>query len=446
MRVLKFGGSSISVEGLERMQKIVSSYLDIDEKVIIIFSAMQKTTDLLYKTAIEGKDKLSEIKENHMKILKELSLPLDLLDPEFDFLKTTVDELNSNPLASHQACKKIKIIGSGEVLSTKFIAEYFSNKFDKVKRVSALRFIQNVNKGSDIDPHTLTIPGEFKADPKIIQNLMGDNNIMITQGFIARTVDDRMCIMTRSGSDTSACLIGSVIGCPVEIWTDVSGVYTSDPRIVPTAQVIPNLSYDICQEISVMGSHVIHPLAIKPCKEANVEIFIKNTRKPDDLGTRISREDCHKDIYAISLQKNISVIQVSSLDMWNHSGFAGRFFAFFSKYEIDINIITTSSDTITITTESNKENSPEKLDKLYVDLVRNFTDVKYYPNQTIVSLIGNNLLVKEKEINKKIIKIVDAYESKLSVFQMGSNRKYLSYGFDHEIAIIFSKELHEALF
>lgn len=446
MRVLKFGGSSISIEGLKRMKKIISSHLDNGEKIIIVFSAMQDTTDLLYKTAVDGKNMLNEIKENHIKIIKELSLPLDLLDPEFDFLKETVDDLNSNPLASHQTCKKIQIIGSGEILSTKFITEYFSSNFSKVKRISALRFIQNVNKVTDIDPHTLTIHGEFKADSKIIYNLMADSNIMITQGFIARTADDRMCIMTRSGSDTTACLIGAAIGCSVEIWTDVSGIYTSDPRIVPFAKVINNLSYDICQEISVMGSHVIHPLAIKPCKEAKVDIFIKNTRKPDDIGTRISCENYYKDVYAISLQKNISVIQVSSLDMWNHSGFSGRFFSFFSKYEIDINIITTSSDTITITTESNNENSPEKLDKLYNDLIKNFTNVKYYPNQTIVSLIGNDLLIKDKEINEKIIKIVNMYEYGLSVFQMGSNRKYLSYGFNHDTAINFSRALHKEIF
>ena len=397
--VLKFGGSSLTVDGIHNIKNIVTKKIMNGYKVIIVLSAIQKTTNLLLKTAIDGDDQLDSIKELHTNLLAQLELDKHLLNEDFDQIYELTRQLNSNPLDPEHWSKKIQIIGSGECLSSKLMHAFLNKHLGKTILLNALRFVSNENNSSKIDRHTLMIPGRFDSDGVIIKNLIKDYSIAVTQGFIGKTQDDRMCIMGRSGSDATASLIGSSIGAPVEIWTDVAGIYTGDPRIIHTAKVIKQVSYEICQEISTMGSHVIHPLAIEPCREKGIPIMIKNTKEPDLHGTIITSHisPTSHSAFAVSVQRKITIFEVRTIDMWNQFGFAAKLFGYFGKYEIDVNIITTSNDSISVTTE---EKNIKKMLKLENNLKKEFSSVKRYSNYDLVTVISKNIFVSDEALNK----------------------------------------------
>lgn len=429
MKVLKFGGSSITPLGLSNMCKIIEE--NKDNKLILVFSAIKNITNLLYETANRGNTCFNEIRNIHIKMLEELELDLDLLDEEFKIMYDLIEELNTNPIDTFHSIKKIKIIGFGEILSTKIIYNYLKNIFENIKLLNSLRFIMNENNHKDIDKSTLSMGGEFYCDNEVLLNLIRDNQISIVQGFIAKTQDEYMCLMSRSGSDTTASLIGSSLKAPVEIWTDVSGIFTGDPRIIPNAKIIDKVSYDICQEISTMGSHVIHPLSIEPCKKNNIKMSIRNTYDYNNSGTDIS--SITNKIYAISLQKNIKIIEIKSLNMWNQSGFVSKIFKHFDKYEIDINIIITSFNSVSITTE---EQNINKLFKLRNDLEKEFDHINYEEEYCLVSLIGNDLFMITNDVYSK-------YENDILFYHPSTNRMSISFAIKNKLCNSFARDLHD---
>ena len=251
--------------------------------------------------------------------------------------------------------------------------------------------------------------------------------------------------LSRGGSDTTASLVAEALNAKrLEIWTDVNGIYSSDPNTVRGTNLVHIIGYDLCQELAAMGAKLLHPYSIKPCQKKKIPIIIKNTYGVNDEGKNTvisSRCEVENDeIVAITNQKNITVYDIKSLDMWNNYGFLHDIFGIFSSYKIDINIIITSQFSVRVTTD---DDNPSKIYNVAKVLEKKYM-VKLNRNCNIVSIVGYNIstnakISKAQEIVKKM------GDDDVHIIHYSSNNLTLSYVVNTEIAGELTQKLHDFL-
>ena len=439
--VLKFGGTSMCKRGYDTILQQVK--LNNDYKIIIVVSAIQKTTNKLeqiiyqYNTSI-----IDDIRSDHIALANSLGVCTDKLNICIDNLRTDVNMLHQDATVNIVE-QRIKILSYGEILSSIILHNFLQHMSINNVLLNAKLFIKSEHAHTKIDPYNLTISGEFKCHNNILLQLFNNEcNVYVTQGFIASTADCYSCLLSRSGSDTSASLIGASLKADrVEIWTDVNGLYTADPNSLPEALLIKEVNYSIAQEISASGSTVIHPFCSVPCQKDNVPIWIRNTFDPDNSDFTIINNKIDTDptcIYSISCQKNVTVFKIEALDMWNNFGFVSDIFNIFSTYSVDVNIITTSLISVTTTTE---EKSDEKKRLVFKKLKCKYPSVEMIENCNMVSIIGNDI-----QSNLKLAKINEIIaglgKNLLYIKHESSNRLNLSLVVDNSITYKLIKELH----
>lgn len=274
---------------------------------------------------------------------------------------------------------KSEIIGYGEILSTLLFHIYLKTNKIKNKLLNSYNYIYSKKEIYQCNSQT-----EFYC--KDLSNEIDTNvKIYIMQGFIGSTPSNKKIVLGRGGSDTTGSLVAKTLNSQFyEVWTDVDGIYTGDPRIFSNSYLVDEINYEMCQELSSMGAKVMHPLSIKPCADMKIPIYVKNTFS-NSKGTKIC-DNIYNDIF-YALQKNQTVFKIKSLDMWNSYGFVTDIFRKFSENRIDINIVTTSQFSISATTS---ESNLYKLLEIRDNLSHRY-DVKMINNCTILSFVKHNI-------------------------------------------------------
>lgn len=427
--VLKFGGSSISNNGFETILEQIKSN---KSKKIIVLSAMYNITNqLLNLVDTKNLDIIDEISDKYYIFIDSLKLERSIVDDLVKNLRE--DSLN----ISKQNIPKI--VSYGEKFTTLILSKYLESRGYKNKLLAGYDIIKTNNNFSDMD-NNIHMKGEFFCDSSISKEIENED-ILITQGFVAMTNDNYICTLTRGGSDTTASLIAAKLEAEkLEIWTDVNGIYNADPNIIDYANIIRDIDYELCQEMAGMGAKVLHPFCIKPCMKKNIPIFIKNTYNSNNVNTKISNQ--FNDHMSLMIDKNNQVFNISSLNMWNDYGFVADIFSKFKKYSIDINIITTSQYSVLATTKAaTKEVNDIKLKNLKEELEESY-DVSLF-NCDIISVIGRNMLQ-----NKNIPKLFDKLNnhSKIHITHFSSNNMCLSFAIDSEISEVMYKNIYDILF
>ena len=261
--VLKFGGSSLCLNGYNViLEQILNNKI---YKIIFIVSAIQKTTDYLYNI-INNKNKIEYfklIKDKHEEIINKLILNNTLFEKKIKELEELIK------LDKFTIDDKIKILGFGEILSSIILQEIFIKNDHKSKLLNSYNFIKSKNNDDKINKNTFELIGEFYCDSdELKKDLESDINIYVSQGFISTTKNNKPCLLTRSGSDTSASLIAASINAKkLEIWTDVDGIFSADPKYINNPILLNRINYKICQELAASGANVVHPYCVKPCEE-----------------------------------------------------------------------------------------------------------------------------------------------------------------------------------
>lgn len=369
--VYKLGGTSQCVEGYTNLHKVIKEQ-NTDTKIIIVLSAISGVTNLLIKFTetkdIENVDKaisksielfdkiiddylqekeLEDFFQNSLKNMKEV---YDMLEFE---AKTYIKLSDITDIYS-----KSKIIGYGEIISTNLLS-IFLKKFNVSNNL--LNSYEYIKSKKEI--YQCTTQSEFYALP-IDFNSYPETNIFILQGYIGSTPSSKQVLLGRGGSDTTGALVAKANkASKYEVWTDVNGIYTSDPRIFPNASIVDKIDYGICQELSAMGAKVMHPLSIKPCADSLIPIYIRNTFTLD-IGTCICENDKQDEIF-YAIQSSQTLFKIRSMNMWNSSGFVSSIFRKFSEKGINIDIVSTSQFSITTTTtETNQYKLMEIRDEL----------------------------------------------------------------------------------
>ena len=354
MQVLKFGGSSVGTEeAVNQMLNIVITSIQ-KEKTIVVVSAMSGVTDeliTLAQTAAQGNEAyktiIQNIEQKHLELVQAL-VPIKEQSGTISLVKQLINELETNceglyMLKELSMRMQDKIISYGELLSSKIISASFESKGIKQQWVNSSELIKtNSNYFNAVVDKPLTyknIANYFAAPENAF-------DLYIAPGFLSSDIEGNITTLGRGGSDyTGAIYAAATEAKALEIWTDVSGLMTADPRIVQNAKEIAEISYQEAMELSHFGAKVIYPPTIQPVMQKNIPVWIKNTFDPAHAGTIIKNESSADKnfIRGISSIKDICLLNLEGSGMVGIPGFSKRLFDALAKKQINIILITQSS-------------------------------------------------------------------------------------------------------
>ena len=394
---MKFGGTSVAnYEAVSRMISIVEGRLA--ERPVVVVSALSKVTDLLYRLADAAaasdreavEDMLVELRERHLNLAKQL---LEGHNDKYSEAKKCIDGI-CDSLASFVGAvcslgeltprSKAKIISNGEWLSSNIICHAMNARGIRTGFVDARSIMITSNdylKGEPIISEIQT------RAPEEIEKAYAGQDAVITQGFISSSENGEPTVLGRGGSDYSASLIGMAMDATrIEIWTDVDGVRTADPRVVENTRSIEKISFEEAAEMAHFGAKVLHPLTIEPAVMKNIPVYVLNSMNPSGKGTAILKDEFIKDgVKSVSFKENILLLNIFSTRMINVSGFLQKVFAIFSKYKVSVDLISTSEANISLTMDGN-----QNINRV-VEELSEFAQVDVDRDKSQISVIGKNI-------------------------------------------------------
>jgi aspartokinase/homoserine dehydrogenase 1 len=358
MKVLKFGGTSVgSVTSIQTLLNILSDEVKNDEKPVVVLSAMGGVTNLLAsmaEDAANGSDftaALAELERRHFEVVKGL-LDVQNQNPAFTRLKihfNQLEELLQGVLTLRELTPKTRdqILSYGERCSTIMVSKIAAQRFKEALFVDATEVIKTDSAFGQAKVNT-------ELTEMLIRNLHEQNKdkMLFVTGFIAGNEVGQTTTLGRGGSDYTAAIFGAALNAKeIQIWTDVNGMMTADPRMVKKAFPLTELTYTEAMELSYFGAKVIYPPTMIPAFLKKIPIVIKNTFEPEFEGTVI-RHNCKPSalpIKGISSINNISILNLEGSGMVGKSGFSGRLFSLLAREQINIILITQSSSEHSIT-------------------------------------------------------------------------------------------------
>ena len=449
MIVMKFGGTSVAnFEAITRAIFIIGGRLD--QKPVVVVSALSKVTDLLYRISDAAasqdsaltKELLSELRQRHLNLAGQLLEQSPMLkESALARINSICDELDA---LANAVCavgelsdrNKAIIISNGELLSSTIICFAMNAKGIRTNFIDARKMMitnQSYLKGEPVVEEILArVPG-------IVEDAYKGMDAVITQGFIASNMKGEQTVLGRGGSDYSASLIGLAVDAEkIEIWTDVDGVRTADPRTIQNTKYLEKISFEEAAEMAHFGAKVLHPLTIEPAVKKNIPIYVLNSMNPSGKGTAILRNELIEDgVKSVSFKENIRVINIFSMRMINTSGFLRRVFEIFSENKVSVDLISTSEANISVTVDAS-----EKIDGVVAELSE-FAEVIVDDDKSQVSVIGKNIV----RLNG-MLKRTFAPLKRCNVYMISQGASFVNISFvvDREELTEVVQDLHDHLF
>jgi aspartokinase/homoserine dehydrogenase 1 len=405
MQVLKFGGSSVANSAnIQKVTAIVQSAIQ-KEATVLVVSALGGVTDQLLKTgelasrADESyKTLLKEMETRHLDAVREL-LPIQQQSATLSLVKQQFNELDGICdgvflLGELSARTKDRIVSYGELLSSMMISARLQSLGTDQLWVDARKLIAtNSNHGN--------ASVDFSVTEKRVQEHFADNphQLYVVPGFIAGDADGNTTTLGRGGSDYTAAIFASAVkATALEIWTDVSGMMTADPRLVQNAKPISRISYQEAMELSHFGAKIIYPPTIQPVMSKNIPVWVKNTFAPDEYGTLIENESAVTDsfIRGISSISSISLLSLEGSGMIGIPGFSKRLFEALANERVNVILITQSSSEHSICVGINQvdtEKAKQTIDSAFSYEIQTgkVDPLKVETGLSIVALVGEQM-------------------------------------------------------
>ncbi len=394
MVVMKFGGTSVGKP--ERMHQVSQLITRSDEPTIVVLSALSGTTNALVEisAALASTNKQNAAEKIAILEKQYRSFVIDLLKEEA--LREKANKIISEHFEFLYITQKISlsdalnkdILAQGELMSTKLFSCYLEQQNIEHALLPALEFMQlDVND----EPDLIAIQTKIKD---VLAPHLG-KKLFITQGYICRNSKGEVDNLKRGGSDYTASLIAAAVKASVcEIWTDIDGMHNNDPRVVEKTVAIEQLSFDEAAELAYFGAKILHPTCIWPAQQENIPVKLLNTMQPSAVGTVIKKEAGSVGVKAVAAKDAITAIKIKSSRMLLAYGFLRKIFEVFEKFKTPIDMITTSEVAVSVTIDNDAH-----LDQIIEEL-NNIALVEVERNQTIVSIVGNEIAKTEEVLNK----------------------------------------------
>ncbi|MFY0684479.1 MAG: lysine-sensitive aspartokinase 3 [Balneola sp.] len=388
MIVSKFGGTSVGTyEAMQHSAKIVASDA---QRTLIVISATSGTTNDLVSLSSNELDPTSQeeivirIKERHLSIIECLK---NKEEAERTFKEELTQLRQHIDLVARDKRWKDRLVSFGEMMSTKIFIHILKENGIDAEWVDARDFLKTDSNFGNATP-------DLNVIKKKISGIVDQNKVYLTQGFIGSDIFGNTTTLGRGGSDFSAALFAEALQANMlEIWTDVAGIYSTDPRVVKEARPIAKITFDEAAELSVFGGKVLHPATLKPAIRGKVNVRVASTKEPENPGTLVVHKSDEKPVIrALSLRRNQTLLTVKSLDMLHQYGFLARLFQTLATNKISVDLVSTSevSVSLTLDTAVNAANKVELSSEIVSEL-KEFCDVKIERDYSLIALIGNNL-------------------------------------------------------
>ncbi|PSV19596.1 lysine-sensitive aspartokinase 3 [Photobacterium leiognathi subsp. mandapamensis] len=391
--VAKFGGTSVAdFTAMSRSAAIVTAN---PATKIVLISACSGVTNLLVElangvsNADERQQRLQQLTQTHQDVLDQLKQPSSIQDAIYSLLDN-VATLAEQAAVATSAQLTDQIVSHGELLSTYLFTQILVELNAPAVRVD----IRPIMRTDDQFGKAVPQPEQIKqlAETQLLPLL--ENSIVVSQGFIGSNSQGITTTLGRGGSDYSAALIAEAVSAStLEIWTDVPGMYTTDPRITPAAQPIKEISFSEASEMANFGAKILHPSTLVPAIRQQIPVFVGSSKAPEQGGTWIRKSVEDAPLFrALALRANQTMVTLTSLNMFHAYGFLAEVFRILAEHKISVDLITTSEVSVSLTLDqTDTGGGAPTLPLKAVEELSQLCRVEVEQGLSLVALIGNQM-------------------------------------------------------
>ena len=424
--VMKFGGSSLAnAERIMYVSKLIMKHFELGYKPVIVCSAMGKTTNSLLSAgdfALDGSVYIDSLRTLHTTTIRQLGLP-----------ESTLIDIENILTELQTLLEGIKCIGELTPRTKDFLVSFG-------ERMSVRIVAANLNKlgvpSQGFDSWTIGMQtnSEFgnaevlpKSYDKIKETLDKFDSMMVpvVTGFLGADPNNRITTLGRGGSDLTATILGAGLSVDeVQVWKDVDGIMTADPRLVPSALPVNAVTYEEAAELASFGAEVLHPISMQPAILTNIPVRVKNSYNPSAIGTIITADRDMSDalVTAITSKNNIETIDIISTRMLGAYGFLSTVFRLFEECQVSVDVVASSDVSVSVTIDK-KNTLPENIHKLMSKLQK-FADASILKERCIVSIISN--LNKSSEVMTTTFGVMKRLGIQCEMLSQGASKVNIS--------------------
>lgn len=449
--VLKFGGTSVAARPRwERIAQLVQERRAQGMRVVVVVSALSGVTNALQAmidAASVGQSlqtHATALADRHLKFIDELGLPQAPLLNEW---LARLAALSQDPRAGQADLSwQADLLALGELMSSSLGVHFFQHLGLDAEWLDAREWLRAVElPNASAWAARLSVNCECEPSPVMQAALLRRAPVLITQGFIASDRQGATCVLGRGGSDTSAAYFGALLQAQrVEIWTDVAGMFSANPRQVPSARLLRRLDYEEAQEIATTGAKVLHPRCLSPLREAGVALWIKDTARPELAGTEVSALASRgpASVKAISARSGITLVSMETVGMWQQVGFLADVFATFKRHGLSIDLIGSAETDVTVSLDPSENLlTTNVLEALCADLAP-ICRVKVITPCAAVTMVGRGM----RSLLHRLAPILAEFgQREVRLITQSSNDLNLTFVVDQEVAAPLVPRLHEML-
>ena len=447
---MKFGGTSVAtLPRWQNIRELVASRRAEGARVVVVVSALTGITDALkHLCTQDDKGKRIEaakaIAQRHYDLLDHMQLAVP------DTLASRLSELaklaEDGPAALGELAWSALVQAQGELMSSSLGAAFLTHsglatQWVDARDCLAAIALPNQNERTKL----LSAMVEAKPDSSLNARLAKSGEVFITQGFIARESKGRTVLLGRGGSDTSASYFGALLKAQrVEIWTDVAGMFTANPRQVPGARLLQKLDYEEAQEIASTGAKVLHPRCLSPLREPRVPMLIKDTNRPELEGTVIGPEvrEHAPSVKAISARKGLTLVSMESVGMWQQVGFLADVFAHFKQHGLSVDLISSAETNVTVSLDPTENLlDSDAVAALASDLAKSCR-VKVIAPCAAITLVGRGMRSMLHTLSSVL---AEFGQLRVHLISQSSNNLNLTFVVDESVVDELVPRLHEML-
>ncbi|WNN44064.1 MULTISPECIES: lysine-sensitive aspartokinase 3 [Winslowiella] len=443
--VAKFGGTSVAdFAAMNRSADVVLSDANVR---LVVLSASAGITNLLVSLA-EGQEaeqrvcQLDEIRRIQYAIIDCLKQP-EVIREEIDRMIENIAMLSEAAALATSTALTDELVSHGELMSTLLFVEILRERSVAAEWFDVRKVMRTNDRFGRAEPDMAELAelAVSQLQPRV------EEALIVTQGFIGSESKGRTTTLGRGGSDYTAALLGEALRAKrIDIWTDVPGIYTTDPRVVPTAKRIDEITFEEAAEMATFGAKVLHPATLLPAVRSDIPVFVGSSKDPAAGGTMVCNQSENPPLFrALALRRKQTLLTLHSLNMLHARGFLAEVFNILARHNMSVDLITTSevSVALTLDTTGSTSSGDSLLSQALLTELSSLCRVEVEENLALVAIIGNKLS-QACGVGKEVFGVLEPFNLRLICYGASSyNLCFLVPGNDAEQVV---RTLHHNLF